>query len=46
MCDNDLELFRYVRDGISRGYRGPRRGGADLMFIMRVVEFKHAGCVC
>ena len=46
MCDDDFELFRYMCDGVSRGERGACRGGADLVFIMRVVEFQHAGCVC
>ena len=29
-----------------RGYRSSRCGGADLVFIMRVVEFEYAGRVC
>ena len=46
VCDDDLELFRYMRDGVSRRERGSCCGGPDLVFIVRVVEFEHAGCVC
>ena len=45
VCDDDLELFRYMCDGIPRGARGACCGGADLVFIARVIEFQHAGCV-